>query len=153
VTFGSLQLLFLLLLSRLFYLHLRHERQVSDMSLNYDLTKIENSDELFENDRMNAVTESLIFYTIFIGMNQITNDNSAKFFERVYLYEKLFGASVSFIDEDNNRVERKIKYADIRRHLGLHTNATSLSDTAFKNNMVKRAFEDARSFIRISGAP
>jgi hypothetical protein len=121
------------------------------MSLNYDLTKIENSEELFDdNTGMNAVTESLIFYTIFIGMNQITETNAEKFFERVYLYEKLFGATVSYINENNDRVERNIKFSDIKRHIGLHTNATSLSDTAFKNNVVKRAFQDAHSFIRIS---
>ena len=112
------------------------------MSLDWNLTKIENREEVCwekdenGNDKLNPVTESLIWLTMGIGMGSITEENEFAFYSRIAVYEKLFGTILSYW-KDTKRVEVPITPADIHQHIGLTTNVSKESDASFRKRIVE----------------
>ena len=98
------------------------------MSLDWNLTKIENREEVCwekdenGNDKLNPVTESLIWLTMGIGMGSITEENEFAFYSRI---------------ADTKRVEVPITPADIHQHIGLTTNVSKESDASFRKRIVE----------------
>lgn len=100
------------------------------MSLNYDLSKIKDSDTVCwtpDPDRpdkkiMNPVTQALIFGAMAIGIGEITPRTAAEFWQRVAIEEKVNGAWLKQVDDNDNRTDRPLTPADIYAHLGLVTN-------------------------------
>ena len=90
------------------------------MSLNWDITKVEDSKDLCHNDdgSLSVVTEALIFITIPIEIGEITEKNYEEFWARVRLVELTCGPMCSFPDGP-----RLLTLENVRSHIGLHTNA------------------------------
>jgi len=98
------------------------------MSLNFNLVKIENWQELLD-EKTSAplpLTEAIIFLTIFTGLPEITEKNAVEFACRVYLFE-LSGVPL----QKGETGAKPITLADVRRYIGLHTNATPLTREKF----------------------
>lgn len=101
------------------------------MSLNWNLTKIEDHEERCFNEittgpnkgkfKLDATTESLIWTTMLVGMGEITEKNWEEFFIRMRTFELI-------LDYDDNRC---ITPADVRNHIGLTTNVSKESRTQF----------------------
>ncbi len=112
------------------------------MSLDWNLTKINNNLEVCweknedGTDRLNPVTESLIWLTMGIGMGSITEDNQSDFYCRVAMYEKLFGTMLSYW-KDSKKVSVPITPEDINNHIGLTTNVSKDTDAAFRKRIVE----------------
>jgi len=112
------------------------------MSLDWNLTKINNNLEVCweknedGTDRLNPVTESLIWLTMGIGMGSITEDNQSDFYCRVAMYEKLFGTMLSYW-KDSKTVSVPITPEDINNHIGLTTNVSKDTDAAFRKRIVE----------------
>lgn len=77
--------------------------------------------------RLSGVTECLIFATMFVGMNRITAANWSTFASRLRTWETVAGPISS------NR--QPITTEHVRRHIGLATNASAKSATAFANEI------------------
>ena len=125
------------------------------MSLDWNLKKINNNTEVCweknedGTDKLNQVTESLIWLTMGIGMGSITEDNQSDFYCRVAMYEKLFGTMLSYW-KDSKKVSVPITPEDIHNHIGLTTNVSKDTDASFRKRIVenfireqKRKFEYA----------
>jgi hypothetical protein len=125
------------------------------MSLDWNLKKINNNTEVCweknedGTDKLNPVTESLIWLTMGIGMGSITEDNQSDFYCRVAMYEKLFGTMLSYW-KDSKKVSVPITPEDIHNHIGLTTNVSKDTDASFRKRIVenfireqKRKFEYA----------
>jgi hypothetical protein len=106
------------------------------MALNWDVSKVENYEEIMNDDNY-VVTESIIFYTMFVGMPVISQTNYTEFFSRVHLQERLFGSTVYQVDENNNRVDFPITLDEVKSRIGLRTNA----DTFTKSKFLSKTFE------------
>ena len=115
------------------------------MPLNYDYRKVKTTtwepDGTFDKDgepmgKMPDVLNSLIWITMSIGMNSITEKNWEDFYTRM----KLLGVDRNLLrrDEDGNYTI-PISAEDVRDHIGLHTNASSKTKTQF----LKQAYEVA----------
>ena len=111
------------------------------MSLNWDLTKIKNYEELCwkkdEDDtvRLNVVTDSLIWLTMAIGIGKITEENAPEVYGRIAAYEKLFGSFM--IQFDNNGKQRVyITPEDVNNHIGLSTNVSKETEASFRKRIV-----------------
>ena len=124
------------------------------MALTWDLTDIKNYEDVCweknddGTDRLNPVTESLIWLSMGIGMGNITEANANEFYIRVALYEDLFGNMLSTFE---NGVKKYIPITpeDIISHIGLRTNVGKDSATVFRNRMFKNyAIEKQRLFDR-----
>lgn len=122
------------------------------MSLDWNLTKISNNVEVCweknedGTDKLNPVTESLIWLTMGIGMGSITEDNQSDFYCRVVMYEKLFGTMLSYW-KDSKKVSVPITPEDIHNHVGLTTNVSKDTDASFRKRIVENFIrEQKRNF-------
>lgn len=95
------------------------------MSLNWDISKVENYKELTENG-LNSVTNALIWGTMAIGMREITSKNWERFYKRLHILERVKGA---FLVSGGNPVY--LTKDDVKRHIGLTTNVSNETDTQF----------------------
>jgi hypothetical protein len=118
------------------------------MALTWDLTKINNYEEFCwpkddeGNEKLNSATESLIWLTMFVGFSGITETNAEEFYSRVALYEKLHGAMRIMYHEDKDKEYMFITPEDVYAHIGLRTNASSLTANQFRKNMFDRSIQD-----------
>jgi hypothetical protein len=112
------------------------------MSLDWNLTKIKNSDTICwekdenDNDKLNPVTESLIWLTMGVGYGSITEDNASDFYSRVAMYEKLFGTMLSYW-KDSEKISVPITPEDVNNHIGLSTNVSKDTDASFRKRIVE----------------
>lgn len=110
------------------------------MSLNWDLTKIENYKELCwlepqedmgifpsllngEGKFLNPITDSLIWGTMAVSIGKIAEDNATGFLARLIWADRLDGRGTKVQHwEDGKWKTRDLKLQDIRDHIGLTTN-------------------------------
>jgi hypothetical protein len=111
------------------------------MSLNWDLTKITDKETLCweknddGTDKLNPVTESLIWLTMGIGMGSITEENEFIFYSRIAVYEKLFGNILSYW-KDGKKIGVPITPVDVHKHIGLTTNVSKETDASFRKRII-----------------
>ena len=115
------------------------------MALNWDLGDIENFKSVCRNEdeSLREETELLIFYTMNLGMGLITQNNVDKFILRFRMYEVLYGMA-KWWNVNGQRVN-VISDTLIRKHIGLRTNASSISDAQFNKNMLKQLVREAKA--------
>jgi hypothetical protein len=85
--------------------------------------------------RLNPVTQTIVFATMNVGMPRITEKNADVFFARVRLWEKLMGAGT----HDAHLNEILVSASDVREHIGLFTNASSMTNTQFRTRLFEHA--------------
>lgn len=116
------------------------------MSLNWDLTKIKNYEELCweknEDDtvRLNPVTDSLIWISMAIGIGKFTEEMAPEIYARISMYEKLFGAMMCKFG-DNGKESVYLTPEDVNDHIGLSTNVSKDTMASFRKRI-------ADNFIR-----
>ena len=116
------------------------------MSLNWDLTKIKNYEELCweknEDDtvRLNPVTDSLIWISMAIGIGKFTEEMAPEIYARISMYEKLFGAMMCKFG-DNGKESVYLTPEDVNNHIGLSTNVGKDTMASFRKRI-------ADNFIR-----
>mgnify|MGYP003672805539 FL=1 len=115
------------------------------MALNWNLGDIENFKSVCRNEdeSLREETELLIFYTMNLGMGLITQNNVDKFILRFRMYEVLYGMA-KWWNVNGQRVN-VISDTLIRKHIGLRTNASSISDVQFNKNMLKQLVREAKA--------
>tara|TARA_Y100000296_G_C5165152_1_gene254142 strand:+ start:1263 stop:1682 length:420 start_codon:yes stop_codon:yes gene_type:complete len=122
------------------------------MALSWDLTKIENVKELcwtpckdeegkFE---LEVVTNTLIWSTMLIGMNSITEKTSKEFHKRLIEFEIIHGEGMLIEDGKN----RQPTLEEVRLHVGLKTNATPMDSRKWGSNLRRMIKEEAQRRIR-----
>ena len=115
------------------------------MALNWDLGDIENFKSVCRNEdeSLREETELLIFYTMNLGMGLITQNSVDKFILRLRMYEVMYGMA-KWWNVNGQRVN-VISDTLIRKHIGLRTNASSISDVQFNKNMLKQLVREAKA--------
>lgn len=116
------------------------------MSLDWNLEDIKDWETVTrtEDGTMNPVTHALIMSTMGVGMGSITEANADEFAWRLDLYQHWFGALLVDV-EDGEFTAHVVSPAEVRQHIGLHTNV-SLETRA---RWLKRMSEDHyREFTR-----
>ena len=123
------------------------------MALTWDLTEINDAKKVcwipskdeegkFE---LGALTNTLIWATILIGMNSITEKNSKEFHRRLIEFEVISGEGM-LVHEENTR---QPTLEEIQSHVGLKTNATTMESRKWGNNIKRLVKEEANR--RITG--
>ena len=99
--------------------------KVNKMSLDYNLTKIKNLNKNEYNPiPMFSTLHLLIFGSMAIGIDEITNKNCKEIFNRYKYCHKM-----NYFFYNNKPLELKLK--DIKRYIGLSTNADNLNVNEF----------------------
>jgi len=114
------------------------------MSLDWSIENIENYKELCwgENDRMNPVTEALIWAGNSIGFNNITEKNYKELYIRINMWER---GVHSFLQQSNAgvRVDTPLTLDNVRQHIGLSTNWSTMTNTQFGKHLIKSMRREA----------
>lgn len=128
------------------------------MSLDWDLTKIENYKKKCWHETedgkqsLNGLTETIIYMTMFIGINPITFKNIEEFYLRTFLHEKVSGPMRTGYSKEKDKFSPMyISWQDIVDHVGLTTNASSLTWAQFSKKlkgMAERQIGDAKRLER-----
>ena len=115
------------------------------MALRYELGNIWKWEMMCLNkdETIREETNTLIFYTMNLGINIITKTNVDKFILRLRMYEVLHGMT-KWRTVNGERINA-ISDTLIRNHIGLKTNASSLSDAQFNKNMLKQLVREAQA--------
>ena len=119
------------------------------MALNWNVSKVENFKTVCYNadGKVNGVTETLIWATMIIGMNGITEKNAEEFFFRISMREKLHGA----LRRDwsgENPVDVFVTWDEVKTHIGLGTNATNMTRAKFIKHTVNQFERDMVFIVR-----
>ena len=108
------------------------------MPLNFSFRDVENWEEVCrdKDGRVNGVTEALIWLTMTIGISDITHKNYEEFHRRLLEWDI---CSNSYPVRTNGMGNRHITLEEIRKHIGLSTNAGSeLTRAAWEKRLKAR---------------
>jgi len=126
------------------------------MSLNWDLTSVKNSKELCWTPsveevgkvELHPVTNALIWSTMLIGFNKITDKNYKEFDRRLIEFEVIAGYGMLDYFEGEERKSRMPSLQEIEEHIGLSTNAAVMTPKKWTNNLARLVHEEATKRIR-----
>ncbi len=102
------------------------------MPLTWDITRVIDFSEI-NSGTESVKTQGLVFATMVIGMNEITDANAGEFYTRIKMLEGANGALVYTSDIAGS--DYFYTPADIQRRIGLHTNANRYTKTKFVNHL------------------
>jgi hypothetical protein len=118
------------------------------MPLTWDITEVVDFVDIKEGAEWSK-TEALIFSTMSIGMNTITDTNANEFYARVKVLEGSIGSFVSVI-VDGEFTDYYFTPADIQRRIGLHTNGSSDTRTKFLGRMLRNSMADYDRLTKVA---
>lgn len=87
------------------------------MSLNWSIKDVKDAQELIDSKEEAAITEAIVWTTLSVGLQKITEKNAREFFARVRMVERVFGTMLKADGEDF-----PITPEHIERRIGLTTN-------------------------------
>ena len=102
------------------------------MSLNWNITNVENWKKKQKSKKKSANLNALIWATLIIGVGNITKKNYKKFYARLTAYEHLHGAFMYKGDKPYY-----ITLEDVEEWIGLHTNAGDCSAAEFERRLMR----------------
>lgn len=109
------------------------------MALNYDFSKVKDHKKL--TDEQFAVLDILIWATMAVGFTAITKTNYEEFYKRLHFKERLTGSYLNRRENDKT-VERYITEDEVKRFIGLSTNAGNFSRSEFVRRQQKQYFDN-----------
>jgi hypothetical protein len=99
------------------------------MALNYNLSKIDNYEELLnESNQIKEPYKTIVLSTMLVGLGEVTDKNYNKFYNRINLIERINGA---FLWDSETKTPIYIKEDDIKRMIGLKCNVVNESKAKF----------------------
>ena len=122
------------------------------MALTWDLREIKDNDNLCfinkaegdDKGEMSPITNTLIWSTMFVGFNKITNKNYKLFHQRLIELELASGGGL-LVAEDGH--SRQPTIHEVKSHVGLSTNASVQSNSKWSRNLARIIQETAEKRI------
>ena len=113
------------------------------MSLDYDLTHVENLDEI-QDPTNNIITEALIFLTMAIDIGEIDSVTIDEAFQRIRIWERIMGPMV----HDGQGEPRPMTFSMVQRRIGLRTNVAFQTRAKWSKKIMANLFEKAEFEMR-----
>lgn len=114
------------------------------MSLDWSVADVANHKDIMDG-RDWVATEMMIFATIPIGVNRITEENAEEVFRRLSIWEQTTGPMRSQRNEDDTYEDVYFTPEEVKRRIGLSTNASTRTKAEFKKTCFKVLEERAES--------
>lgn len=114
------------------------------MSLDFSFTGVKDYEKIChytDSDgvvNISGVTQNLIWLTLFVGLDTITEKNADRFYARVQAWERLSGP-LRIKDGQPLFTERE----EVLQHVGLKTNAAPYTKAEFKKRLLSAAWAKA----------
>ena len=109
------------------------------MSLNFSFRKCAkiNGENVYDfpgnPEKWHPVADQLALVTMVIGISEITAKNAEKFAQRLSLYQRIAGPLIRYGDG----TKAYITAENVCQHIGMATNASTLTDAQFAKHMVE----------------
>lgn len=121
------------------------------MALHWDVTKCKNHKSLTAEGEW-PITNALIWATMSVGIRDITEETIPEFYARLSVWESIVGAMLYETDTETGKAtERGVTVEDLRKRIGLHTNASSMTRAEWRKNLAayfdRKADEHKRSAV------
>lgn len=116
------------------------------MSLNYNYSAVPDYITVspFDKERIHPVTNYLIWSSLITGIGSITKSNVDEVFRRIAVLQKLNGSDIQYVDPLTNDLrEIPVTRQDIVNHIGLWTNASTLTEVQFDKKIMKELSREA----------
>jgi hypothetical protein len=116
------------------------------MSLNFDYHLVPDhiTTSPFDENKIHPVTNYLIWSSLLTGISSITKANVDEVFRRIAVLQKLNGSDIQYMDPiSHDWVSIYLTRQDIENHIGLWTNASSLTDVQFDMKIMDRLSREA----------
>ncbi len=116
------------------------------MSLNYNYSAVPEHYTVspFDKNRIHPVTNYLIWSSLLTGISSITKSNYQEVYRRVAVLQKLNGSDIQYVDPlTQDLVSIYVSLQDIKNHIGLWTNASSMTPAQFDKHIMERLSRDA----------
>lgn len=110
------------------------------MSLNWNLEDVKAD---WESDDVWPITNALIWGTMSVGMHSIDEVDWREFYTRAYIIQTIHGGWII-----ENGKTRFVTPQEVKDHIGLHTNATSMTNAKFKASIERRLRDQANQLLR-----
>jgi hypothetical protein len=107
------------------------------MSLNWNMTKVEDLDALHAIDGEWAKSEALIWCSMAIGLGGIDKNNWAEFYARIVYVDRLIGYT-----------DRTLTAEDVHRRIGLSTNVSDETELQFIKRWSIRTLKEVASIAK-----
>lgn len=91
-----------------------------------------------------AITEAVILATMHVGIPHIKEENAEAFTARLYAWTRVHGPMVSKVT-DRGIEPVPIRLADVQLRIGLRTNASRMTLSAFRSELIRDIMLDARA--------
>lgn len=119
------------------------------MSLNFDFRNIKNHEEVttspFNPNEWHPVADALVWLSMLCGYNEITSRNVDAVTDRIMAYQVVMGP---FLSAKGGALKIHLQPEDVRRFVGLKTNATRLTDKQFQARLGRIAVEEGKALER-----
>jgi hypothetical protein len=117
------------------------------MSLDYELGNIAHYKEVCYDGKpgerkMSAVTHALIFVTMSVDIGKITEKNYREFYSRTKFVFALHGSTLVTLDDNEEYKYRDFTLAEVKAHIGLHTNVHDKTHAHFVKSHIDRYFRE-----------
>jgi len=119
------------------------------MSLDWDISEVENNDEITVEGAPWVITETLIWLTMAVDMGEITEENHEEFFTRVSIWETIHGPSMhKWNKETEEREPMPMTLEDVERRIGLNTNVSNRDREEWGERLAEILFDRADRKVR-----
>tara|TARA_R110000824_G_scaffold240332_1_gene428969 strand:+ start:381 stop:836 length:456 start_codon:yes stop_codon:yes gene_type:complete len=127
------------------------------MSLNWDITKIKDSETLCwettedGESQMSAITETLIWATMFCYMDSITQKNYKDFHRRLIELEIVTGTGlISLRNKQTDEMSsRSPRLKEVEAHIGLSTNGSRKTTREWSSHLKQLVQDEAQRRIKL----
>jgi len=102
-----------------------------------------------EGQRWHPVADALVWLSMLLGFNRITEENYEKIAKRIAAYEDAFGPYLKGSEVFGDKPTR-ITAADVKLYIGLRTNASEMSDAKYERWLGGVLMREARITVEDS---
>ena len=120
------------------------------MPVNFDFSRVHNHEAVtvHPNDptRWHPVADALVWLSLICGYDSITEKNVEKVIERIMQYQSVKGAILRGGRDEgasNSPKEIYIMPTDVKRFIGMETNASPFTDAQWRRKVADMVYEDA----------
>jgi hypothetical protein len=104
------------------------------MALHWNITNCKDSKSLQTPEEW-PITNALIWSTMSVGIRDINEKTIPEFYARLSVWESIVGPMFYEDDEEGKTTERGVTLDDLRKRIGLHTNASSMTRAEWRKNI------------------
>lgn len=121
------------------------------MPLNWNIKNCKDHETL-QSDAEWGRTHNLIWATMSIGINEITEENWTECYARLAVWEEIVGAFSATKDKDGKYKSLPFTPEDIFKRIGLYTNASRMNRAEWQKNIGRYFAEKADAYKRTANA-